>query len=32
MYAERFLFILGGRHGYEEDGFYVDDVNNLLFR
>ena len=32
LYDERFLFVFGGRHGYEEDELYIDDVNNMLFR
>ena len=32
MLGERFLFVFGGYHAYEEENFYVDGLNNLLFR
>ena len=32
MLDERFLFVFGGYHAYEEENFYVDGLNNLLFR
>ena len=32
MLDERFLFVFGGYHAYEEEKFYVDGLNNLLFR
>ena len=32
MLGERFLFVFGGYHAYEEEDFYVDGLNNLLFR
>ena len=32
MLGERFLFVFGGYHAYEEENFYVEGLNNLLFR
>ena len=32
MSGERFLFVFGGYHVYGEEKFYVDGLNNLLFR
>ena len=32
MFQGRFFFVFGGYHGYENDDFYVDGKNNLLFR